>query len=214
MEDVLAVYERPYDADYPVICIDEGSKELESCPFPPTPPSPGREAKVDYSYNRHGLANIFLHFEPLVGRFTVTITRRKTALDWAEDMQRLASEYPAAKKICVVLDNLSTHTKAAFYKALPPGEARQLAERFEFHYTPKHGSWLNMAEIGLSILSKECLGRRLESIEALADQCLSWQQRKNAVPKSIDWRFTTADARCKMKRLYPVLECQKEAVAR
>jgi hypothetical protein len=206
MEDVLDVYERPYDARFPVVCMDETSTQLLSDARPPLPVAPGRPARVDYEYVRHGVRNLFLAVEPLRGWRRVTVTKRRTKRDWASFMRDLADTgYADAERIVVVLDNLNTHGPASFYEAFPPAEARRLARRFEFHYTPTHGSWLNIAEIEFSVLDRQCLATRLPDHETLAGEVAAWTAARNATGVTVDWHFTTADARTKLKRLYPSL---------
>jgi DDE superfamily endonuclease len=207
MEDVLTVYQRPYRPTHPVICMDETSKQLVSETRLPLPVEPGQPQREDYEYERRGAANLFLFAEPLSGWREVQVTERRTRADWAEAMRVLSDQhYPTAERITVVLDNLNTHGPASFYEAFAPAEARRLAERFEFHYTPKHGSWLNIAEIELSVLSRQCLDRRIGEVGVLRREIGAWQQKRNAASKTIDWQFTTADARIKLKRLYPVIK--------
>jgi hypothetical protein len=207
MEDVLAVYQRPPDPAQPVICMDETSKQLVSETRISLPTGPGQPQREDYEYERHGVANLFLFCEPLTGWREVQVTERRTRIDWAVAMHELSDRYyPAAERITVVLDNLNTHGPASFYEAFAPEEARRLTERFEFHYTPKHGSWLNMAEIEFSALSRQCLDRRIGAAEVLRSEVRAWQQKRNAASKAIDWQFTAADARIKLKRLYPVIQ--------
>jgi len=207
MEEVLAVYQRPLDPAYPVICMDETSKQLVSETRVPVPLAPGQPQREDYEYERQGGANLFLFSEPLTGWREVQVTERRTRADWAEAMRRLSDQhYPLAERITVVLDNLNTHGPASFYEAFTPEEAERLTERFDFHYTPKHGSWLNMAEIECSVLSRQCLDRRIADAETLRNETRAWQQKRNAATKTIDWQFTTAKARIKLKRLYPVIK--------
>jgi hypothetical protein len=207
MEDVLEVYTRRYDEQRPVVCVDEGGKQLIGDARPPLPVRPGQPQRIDYEYIRNGTANLFMLFEPLKGRRDVQVTERRTNKDFARLVQRLIDEcYPAAEKVVLVLDNLSTHTPAALYEAFAPAEARRLAQRLEWHYTPKHGSWLNMAEIELSVLARQCLDRRIPDLEALRREVVAWERDRNAQATRVDWQFTTADARVKLKRLYPVLE--------
>jgi hypothetical protein len=207
MEDVLAVYQRPPDPVHPVICMDETSKQLVSETRISLPTGPGQPQREDYEYERHGVANLFLFCEPLTGWREVQVTERRTRMDWAVAMHELSDRhYPAAERITVVLDNLNTHGPASFYEAFAPEEARRLTERFEFHYTPKHGSWLNMAEVEFSVLSRQCLDRRIGEAEVLRSEVRAWQQKRNAASKTIDWQFTAADARIKLKRLYPVIQ--------
>jgi DDE superfamily endonuclease len=207
LEDVLAVYQRPPDPAHPVICMDETSKQLVGETRVSLPVAPGQPQRDDYEYERHGVANLFLFSEPLTGWREGQVTERRTRTDWAEAMRELANQhYPTAERITVVLDNLNTHGPASFYEAFAPDEARRLTERFEFHYTPKHGSWLNIAEIEFSVLSRQCLDRRIGDAETLRNETRAWQQARNAASKTVDWQFTTADARTKLKRLYPVIK--------
>jgi hypothetical protein len=204
MEDVLAVYTRPYDPRYPQVCFDESSKQLVSEVAPPQPPAPGQPAREDYEYVREGVANLFLWCEPLQGRRHLSVTDRRTKTDWAHCIKELVEvHYPAAAKIVLVLDNLNTHTPASLYEAFAPDEAKRLAERLEIHHTPKHGSWLNMAEIEFSILGRQCLDRRIPDQATLRQEVADWEAARNAAGSTIDWRFTTADARIKLKHLYP-----------
>jgi hypothetical protein len=205
MEDVLDVYERPYDARFPVVCMDETSLQLLTDARPPLASRPGRAAREDYEHVRGGVCNVFLAIEPLRGWRTVMVTERRTRRDWAHFMRAVAGQYPDAERIDVVLDNLNTHGPASFYEAFSPEEARALARRFAFHHTPPHGSWLNVAEIELSVLSRQCLDRRIPHRTALATEVAAWTAARNATPVTIDWRFTTADARIRLKRLYPSL---------
>jgi DDE superfamily endonuclease len=207
MEDVLTVYQRPHDPVYPVICMDETSKQLVGETRVSLPVAPGQPQREDDEYERRGVANLFLFSEPLTGWREVQVTERRTRADWAEARRELSNRcYPAAARITVVLDNLNTHGPASFYEAFAPEEARRLTERFEFHYTPKHGSWLNMAEIEFSVLSRQCFDRRIGDAETLRNETRAWQQKRNVASKTIDWQFTTADARIKLKRLYPVIK--------
>lgn len=205
MEDVLDVYERPYDARFPVVCMDETSLQLLGDARPPLPARPGRVRRADYEYVRAGVCNIFLAVEPLVGQRQVAVTERRTRRDWALFMRDVAAQYPAAERIVVVLDNLNTHGPASFYEAFPPEEARALVHRFAFHHTPPHGSWLNIAEIELSVLARQCLDRRLPDRDTLAAAVGTWTTTRNAAAFTVDWQFTTTDARTKLKRLYPAL---------
>ena len=206
MEDVLDVYARAYDPRVPQLCMDETSKQLVSDSRPPVPVVPGQPARQDYEYVRHGTANLFLVVEPLGSRRHVAVTARRTRRDWAHFMREVADvHYPQAERIVLVLDNLNTHGPASFYEAFAPAEARRLAARFEFHYTPKHGSWLNMAEIELSVLGRQCLHRRIPDPATLAQEVAAWEADRNARAATIDWRFTTIDARIKLKHLYPSL---------
>jgi hypothetical protein len=205
MEDVLDVYERPYDPRRPVLCMDETSLQLLGDLRAPLPVRPGRVGREDYEYERAGVCNLFLAVDPLGGWRSVAVTARRTRQDWATFMREVARAYPDAERIVLVLDNLNTHGPASFYEAFPAAEAHALARRFEVHHTPTHGSWLNIAEIELSVLSRQCLDRRLPDRDALTAEVAAWTARRNAAPGSIDWRFTTADARIKLKRLYPAL---------
>jgi DDE superfamily endonuclease len=207
MEDVLTVYQRPLDSAYPVICMDETSKQLISETRVPLPVAPGQPRREDYEYERQGVANLFLFCEPLTGWREIQVTERRTRTDWASAMRDLSDRlYPTARRITVVLDNLNTHGPASFYETFAPNEARRLSERFAFHYTPKHGSWLNVAEIEFSVLSRQCLDRRIGSLEELRSEIKAWQQKRNQASKAVDWQFTTAQARTKLKRLYPVIQ--------
>lgn len=204
MEDVLDVYERPYDPRVPVVCMDETSLQLLADARPSLPPTPGQVAREDYEYVRGGVCNVFLALEPLGGRRVVTVTERRTRRDWASFMRDVAAHYPDAERIVVVLDNLNTHGPVSFCEAFPPAEAHALARRFEFHHTPAHGSWLNVAELELSVLDRQCLDRRLPTRAMLSAEVAAWTAARNAAPVAIDWRFTTADARIKLTRLYPL----------
>jgi transposase len=204
MEDVLALYTQPEDPKRPLVCMDEVPKQLLCDVRDPLPAQSEQPLRVDYEYQRHGVANLFMFFEPFQGQRHVKATDTRTRLGWAEAMRELSDEiHPKAEKIVVVLDNLNTHTAAAFYLAFEPGEARRLVNRFEFHFTPKHGSWLNMAEIELSVLSRQCLNRRIPDEQTLRQEVLAWVNDRNSKVVKVDWRFSTADARIKLKRLYP-----------
>jgi hypothetical protein len=205
MEDVLEVYHRQYDPDFPLVCLDESSKQLLEHVRVPLLSAPGRAARVDDEYRRAGTANIFLAVEPLEGRVITECTEHRTRVDFAHFLRRLADvEYPDAKKVVLVLDNLNTHSPASLYEAFAPAEARLLAERFEIHHTPKHGSWLNIAEIQLSVLARQALDQRIESIGRLREVLAAWHAQHPAAP--VRWRFTTDKARIKLHRLYPDLE--------
>ena len=207
MEDVLEVYHRPCDPQCPVVCLDETSKQLVGETRDPIPAAPGQPERIDYEYERHGTANLFMAFEPLGGWRWVKATQRRTALDFAEVLRQLSDEcFPEAEKIVLVMDDLNTHKLASLYEAFSPETARRLAERFEIHHTPKHGSWLNMAETELSVLSGQCLNGRIGSIEELAQEVEAWQDRRNGAEATVDWQFTSSDARIKLKRLYPAIE--------
>jgi hypothetical protein len=205
MEDVLEVYTRPYDERFPQVCLDEKSKQLLADVREPVPAEKGRPGRQDYEYERKGTANLFIVSEPLRGWRHVSVTERRTKIDWAHCVKELVDvHYPHAERIVVVMDNLNTHTPAALYEAFDPVEARRLCEKLEIHYTPKHGSWLNMAEIELSVLGRQCLAdRRISERGTLAGEVAAWEAERNAVESSIDWRFTSADARIKLKHLYP-----------
>jgi hypothetical protein len=204
MEDVLEVYTRPYTPKRPQVCMDEKPLQLIEETRVPVPARRGREARVDFEYRRAGTADVWMFYEPLAGRRHVEVSRTRTTRDWAEMMRTLSDEvYPDAEVIVVVLDNLNTHRAASFYEVFAPEEARRLVARFEFHYTPKHGSWLNMAEIELSVISRQSLKRRIPTLELLAHETRAWAQRRNDAGGSVDWRFTTEDARIKLKKLYP-----------
>jgi hypothetical protein len=206
MEDVLEVYQRPYDEQRPVVCVDEATKQLVADVTPPLPMEPGRPARQDYEYERRGTANLFMVCEPLAGRRRVKITDRRTKADFASLLRDVADEqYPTAEKIVLVMDNLNTHKLSALYTVFSPDEARRLSERFEVHHTPKHASWLNMAECELSVLGRQCLNQRIDSRARLESEVGAWQNPRNQQPVRVDWQFTTDDARIKLKRLYPVL---------
>ncbi len=206
MEDVLEVYHLPYDPDYPVVCMDESCKQLIGEVRQPIPGRPGQPARIDDEYVRNGVAEIFMEVEPLAGRRHVAVTERRTRQDWAKQIKQMLDErYPAAIKVRLVMDNLNTHQVASLYATFPAHEARRLAERLEIHYTPKHGSWLNMAEIELSALKGQCLDRRIADMATMQVEVAQWQHARNNLTKKIDWQFTTAEARIKLKRLYPKL---------
>lgn len=204
MEDVLEVYQRPHDPTRPMVCLDETCKQLISATRVPIPAKPGRPARHDYEYARHGTANLFMMFAPLEGWRHVKVTDRHAALDYAAVLKELSdTHFPQASRIVLVQDNLSTHKPASLYEAFPAAEARRLVERFEWHYTPKHGSWLDMAEAELSVLSSQCLDRRIPDKQTLIDEVTAWQDSRNNNHTKADWQFTTADARIKLRRLYP-----------
>jgi transposase len=206
MEDVLEVYLRPYDPRRPVVCFDEQSRQLTKETRQAVPAAPGRPARVDYEYERNGTANLFMVFEPLAGKRRVKVTDRRTALDFAKVIRELVESYPTAEKIVLVMDNLNTHKMASLYEAFAPDEARRLIERLELHYTPKHGSWLNMAETELSVMTKQCLRRRIPDKPTLVGEVAAWESSRNTARCRIDWRFTTANALIKLKRLYPSIQ--------
>lgn len=204
MEDVLAVYTRPYDPARPLVCLDETSKQLVGETRPGVPMAPGRPARHDYEYRRNGTANLFMAFAPLEGRRHVKVTAQRTAIDYAHMLKDLSDVHFAdAEKIILVQDNLNTHVPASLYEAFAPGDARRLVERFEWHYTPKHGSWLNMAEAELAVLASQCLDRRIPDPKALEREVSAWQTTRNSHKAKADWRFTTDKARIKLKTLYP-----------
>ncbi len=204
MEDVLEVYHRPHDPQRPVVCLDESSKQLIAETRVPVPMKPGRPARSDYEYERNGTANLFMMFAPLEGWRHVEVTDRRTAVDYAHALKDLSDRhFPDAEKIVLVQDNLNTHTKVSLYEAFPAAEARRLVERFEWHYTPKHGSWLDMAESELGVLSSQCLDRRIPDKQILIDEIAAWEKDRNAHHAKADWQFTTKDARIKLKQLYP-----------
>jgi len=204
MEDVLAVYQLPYDPDYPVVCMDESCKQMIGEVHEPIPCAPGKPKRIDDEYVRNGVAEIFMEVEPLAGKRHVEITERRTRKDWAAQIKQMLDErYPNATKVRLVMDNLNTHNIASLYEAFEPNEARQLAERLEIHYTPKHGSWLNMAEIELSALKGQCLDRRIPDMSIMKAEVAAWEKDRNNNAKKIVWQFTTPDARIKLKRLYP-----------
>jgi hypothetical protein len=206
MEDVLEVYTRPHDPDRPLVCLDETSKQLIAETRTPIPMKPGRPARRDYEYERNGVANLFMLFAPLEGWRRVVVTDRRAAADYAQILKDLADvHFPAAEKIVLVQDNLSTHTKGALYEAFAPAEARRLVERFEWHYSPKHGSWLDLAESELAVLSAQCLDRRIADKQTLSDEVAAWERDRNAHHAKADWHFTTDAARVKLKQLYPAL---------
>jgi hypothetical protein len=207
MEDVLEVYKLPYDAKRPFICMDEMPKQLLADKREPLSSQAGTLARQDYEYQRNGVADLFMLFEPLAGKRFVEVTEKRRKVEWATVMKQLSDvRYPQAEKIIVVLDNLNTHMPSAFYETFEPEEARRLVERFEFHFTPKHGSWLNMAEIELSALVRQCLDRRLPDIETLTDEVQAWQQQRNDEVVKVLWQFTTTDAPTKLKHLYPKIQ--------
>jgi hypothetical protein len=206
MEDVLDVYHQPFNPQYPVVCMDESSKQLIGEVREPIPVAPGHPVLYDDEYIRNGVAEIFLEVEPLGGKRHVEITERRTKIDWAIFIREmLNTRYPDAKKVIVVMDNLNTHSTSSLYEAFSPNEARRLAERLEIHYTPKHGSWLNIAEIELSVLKGQCLDCRIPEIEIMRKAVCAWECDRNNRQSNINWHFTSADARIKLKRLYPKL---------
>jgi len=204
MEDVLNVYERPHDSRYPLVCLDEVSKQLTKEVIAPISLKPRHPMRFEHQYERNGTCNLFMLFEPFVGRRRVLVTERRTKLDWAYAVRILVDEmFPDAKKIIVVMDNLNTHTPASLYEAFVPAEARRLTEKLEIHYTPKNASWLNVAEIENSVLTRQCLNRRIPDITTMETEIAAWEKQRNERNAGVDWRFTTQDARVKLKQLYP-----------
>jgi hypothetical protein len=204
MERVLDIYKRPYDKDYPVVCMDESPKQLIDEIKPSIPMKPGQDAKVDYEYVRNGVVNIFMANEPLRGKRFVDVTEFKTKKEWAMFIKRIADEqYPKAKRITLVMDNFKTHVASAFYETFEPQEAKRIWDRFEFIFTPKHGSWLNMAEIELHVLNGQCLNRHMPTLKLIKEEVGAWQTQRNNKNSKINWQFTTNDARLKLKKLYP-----------
>lgn len=206
MEQVLDVYKRPYDPRFPVVCMDESPRQFIDEVRIPVPCSPGKPARHDYEYKRCGTCNIFMGNEPLAGTRMVDVTERKTKKDWALFIKKIASRYEDAEKITLVMDNLNTHNPGSLYEAFSPEEAKVLWDRFEFAFTPKHGSWLNMAEIELNVLIGQCLNRRIPNIEVMRTEVKAWETARNGVKAKVNWQFTTEDARIKLKRLYTTLE--------
>jgi len=208
MENVLEVYQEPYDPLCPVVCMDESSKQLLKEVRKTIPAEPGKPLRYDTEYERNGTGNVFMFFEPLTGKRFIDITQSRTAVDWALQIKNLVDKlYPDVDKIILVMDNLNTHAGASLYKAFEPEEARRILDKLKFCYTPKHGSWLNMAEIELSVLGKQCLDRRIPDMNTMKRETEAWQEVRNSHPTPMDWRFTTADARIKLKKLYPTIEC-------
>jgi transposase len=206
MEDVLDVYKRLYDPKFPQICFDETNRQLIAETRKTIRAKPGQPKRKDYEYRRNGVVNLFMMFEPLKARQHVKVTEQRTRKDFAECIRDLVDvHYPEAEKIVLVLDNLNTHSTGSLYEAFEPAEARRLANRLEIHYTPKHGSWLNMAEIEIGVLSRQCLSRYIPTKEQMISEVAAWQSKRNRANATVDWQFTTADARVKLKRLYPVI---------
>lgn len=204
MEKVLDVYKRPYHVDYPVICMDESTKQLIEVQRESIAMKPGRESRVDYEYIRNGVVNIFMANEPLRGKRLVEVTESKTKKDWALFIKRIADvQYPKAKRITLVMDNFGTHTNGALYETFEPVEAKRLSDRFEFIFTPKHGSWLNMAEIELHVLNGQCLNRHIATMKKIKQEVQAWQRQRNNKGRKINWQFTNKKARIKLKKLYP-----------
>lgn len=206
MENVLDVYKRPYDRCHPVVCMDESPRQLIGEVKTPIPATPGEVEKSDYEYERKGVCNVFMACEPLAGKRIVKITERRKIPDWAHFMEDIASHYKRAERITLVMDNLNTHKPESLYGTFPPEKAKALWDRFEFIYTPKHGSWLNMAEIELNVLIGQCLNRRIDNMAEMQEETAAWLERRNNLEAKINWQFTATDARIKLKRLYPTLE--------
>jgi len=205
MENVLDVYKRPYSQGFPVVCMDESPKQLIRETRMPITPKPGRVARYDYEYERCGVCNIFMASEPLAGKRLVEVTQRRTKSDWARFIKEIAENYKDAKRITLVMDNLSTHKAGSLYEVFPPEEAKRIRDRFEFVYTPKHGSWLNVAEIELNVLMGQCLSRRIDDIGEVQSEVAAWQHHRNNLDATVNWQFTTEKARVKLRRLYPTL---------
>ena len=206
MEKVLDVYRRPYDAAFPEVCMDETPRQLISETREPVAAAPGRPAREDYEYQRCGTCNVFMATEPLAGRRMTKVTARRTRTDWAHFLKDIAEYYPGAERITLVMDNLNTHRPGALYQTFAPAQAKALWDRFEFVYTPKHGSWLNVAEVELNVLTRQCLNRRIDTLEVLRDEVRAWQADRDRIQAKVNWQFTTDDARVKLKRLYPTLD--------
>ena len=207
MEDVLEVYHQPYDPKYPLVCFDEGSRQQTKETRKPLPTRPGDVAKYDYEYERNGTSNLFVFFAPLEAWRHIKVTDRRTMIDFADCMRDLVDlHFPEADKIVLVMDNLNTHKFASLYEAFSPDEARRIIEKLEIHYTPKHGSWLNMAEIELSVLHRQCLKARIPNQASLIEKVAAWEKARNSSKSSVRWRFTTHDARIKLHKLYPVID--------
>ena len=206
MEDILSVYKRDFNPAQPLICMDETSKQLVKETRRAIRAKAGRPTRYDYEYDRNGVCNLFMFFEPLGGKRHVSVTDRRTKVDWAMQIKELLDvHYRSAEKVTLVMDNLNTHTGASLYEVFEPHEARRLLDRLDIHYTPKHGSWLNMAEIELGVLTRQCLNRRIPDKQTLSAEVAAWEHRRNTSEVSVNWRFTTTEARIKLKRLYPTL---------
>ena len=206
MERVLDVYQRPYDEAHPVVCMDETPRQLIGQTREPIAAKPGQPEREDYEYQRLGVCNVFMACEPLAGRRLTKVTERRTRTDWAHFIEGIAAHYPAAQRITLVMDNLNTHTPASLYEAFAPDKAKALWDRFEFIHTPKHGSWLNMAEIEINVMVRQCLNRRIADIETVRREVAAWQAHRDQLNAKINWHFTTETARVKLKRLYPTFE--------
>lgn len=206
MEDTLEVYHRPYNEKFPMVCLDETNRQLIAETRRAIPAKPGQNKRIDYEYRRNGVVNLFMMFEPLKARRHVKVMDRRTRKDFAACIRELVDvHYADAEKIVLFLDNLNTHSEGSLYKAFEPAEARRLAEKLEIHYTPKHGSWLNMAEIEIGVLSRQCLSKYIESKERMIAEVAAWERQRNEANATVDWQFRTADARVKLKKLYPVI---------
>ncbi len=206
MEDTLEVYHRPYNEKFPMVCLDETNRQLIAETRRAIPAKPGQNKRIDYEYRRNGVVNLFMMFEPLKARRHVKVMDRRTRKDFAECIRKMVDvHYADAEKIVLVLDNLNTHSEGSLYEAFEPAEARRLAEKLEIHYTPKHGSWLNMAEIEIGVLSRQCLSKYIESKERMIAEVAAWERQRNEANATVDWQFRTADARVKLKKLYPVI---------
>ena len=206
MENVLDVYKRPYSQGFPVVCMDESPKQLIRETRMPIASKPGRLERYDYEYERCGVCNIFMASEPLAGRRLVKVTQRRTKSDWARFIKEITENYKDAKRITLVMDNLSTHKAGSLYEVFPPAEAKRIRDRFDFVYTPKHGSWLNVAEIELNVLMGQCLSRRIDDIGDVRSEVAAWQRHRNNLDATVNWQFTTEKARVKLRRLYPTLD--------
>lgn len=203
MERVLELYRQPYDPNFPVVCMDETPRQLIGETRTPIPSAPGRPAREDYEYRRLGTCNVFMATEPLAGWRITKVTERRTKTDWAHFLRDIAAQFPHAIRIILVMDNLNTHRPGALYDTFQPAEAKALWDRFEFVYTPKHGSWLNVAEVEINVMVRQCLHRRIDSIDTLRKEVAAWQEARDQIEAKVDWQFTTDDARVKLKRLYP-----------
>jgi hypothetical protein len=210
MEAVLDIYQKPYDEKRPVVCMDESSKQMLKETRTTIPASPGEVERYDTEYERNGTSNIFVSFEPLKGQRQIKITEQRTKTDWAEFIKEIVEGYPTADKVVLVMDNLNTHAGSSLYEAFEPVEAKRILDKLEIHYTPKHGSWLNMAEIELSHLSRQCLDRRIPDRETLVKEVAVWNKQRNEESVVTDWQFTTADARIKLKKLYPTISARRQ----
>jgi len=206
MEMVLDVYKRPFDPNHPVVCMDESPKQLIGEKQVPISASPGQPAKYDYAYVRNGVCNIFMACEPLSGKRIIKITERKTKKDWSHFLEEIAEQYQSVEKITLVMDNFKTHMPGSFYETFSPEKAKALWDRFDFVFTPKHGSWLNMAEIELNVLIRQCLNRRIDNIKEVRNEAEAWQNYRNNRNAKVNWQFTTKDARIKLLRLYPTID--------